>query len=199
MISCQSALVRAMLIRAGIVRDHVRDHIKAALVRSTLVKATFIRAGSVRAYVRVHFDSWDYQGLCRSHINQTMIVGDHMRATLVTVERWWIPGSYCSKNHMRMISIVSGRSQTADTQVKPSYLWYLQITISWWPCVECPLLSRPMCVHISTGIFDGIIKLTFEIGSLQWRELLRESLKSWALCIYLARQILHQKSNIYLD
>ena len=81
------ALFRAMTIRAGIVRDHVRDHVKAALVKATLVKATFIRAENVRDYVRAHFHSWDYQGLCQSHINQTTIVRDHIRAAHVTVER----------------------------------------------------------------------------------------------------------------
>jgi hypothetical protein len=95
--SCQSALiramfigagiVRAMFIRAGIVRDLVRDHVKAALVRATLVRATFIRAGIVRDYVRAHFYSRDYQGLCQSHINQTPIVRDHIRAAHATVER----------------------------------------------------------------------------------------------------------------
>jgi hypothetical protein len=58
-----------MIIRAGIVRDHIRDHVKAALVRATLVTATFIRAGIVRDNVRAHFHSQDYQGLCQSHIN----------------------------------------------------------------------------------------------------------------------------------
>jgi hypothetical protein len=82
-----SDLVRAMFIRAGIVRDHVRDHVIAALVRATLVRATFIRAGIVRDYVRAHFHSRDYQGLFQSHINQTTIVRDHIRAALVTVER----------------------------------------------------------------------------------------------------------------
>jgi hypothetical protein len=76
-----------MFIRAGIVRDHPKDHVKAALVRATLVRATFIRAGIVRDYVRVHFHSRDYQGLCQSHLNQTMIVRDHIRAALVTVDR----------------------------------------------------------------------------------------------------------------
>ena len=85
--SCQSALVRAMYIRAGIIRDHVRDHVKAAFVRATLVRATFIRAGIVRDYVRAHFHSWDNQRLCQSQMNQTMIVRDHIRAALITVER----------------------------------------------------------------------------------------------------------------
>jgi len=84
--SCQSALVRVMFIRvmcirAGIVRDLVRD-----LVRDGLVRAIFIGAGIVRDYVRAHFHSRDYQGLCQSHINLTMIVRDHIRAALVTVE-----------------------------------------------------------------------------------------------------------------
>ena len=69
-----------------LVRDHVRDHVKAALVRATLVRATFIRAGIVRDYVRAHFHSQDYLGLCQSHINQTTIDRDHIRAVLVTVE-----------------------------------------------------------------------------------------------------------------
>jgi len=159
-----------MFIRAGIVRDHVRDHVKAALVRATLVRATFIRAEIVRDYIRAYFHSWDYQGLCQSHINQTTIVRDHIRAPLVTVERWWIPGSCCSTNLMRKISIVSGRSHTADTQVKPSYLWYVHIAISWWTCVECPLLPRPRCFPIWTVTFDRVIDLTFE----EWRELLQE-------------------------
>jgi hypothetical protein len=84
---CQSALVRAIWIRVGIVRALVRDHVKAALVMATLVRATFIRAGIVRDYVRAHFHSYDYMGLCQSHINQTTIVRDHIRATLVTIER----------------------------------------------------------------------------------------------------------------
>jgi len=85
--SCQSGLVRAMFIRAGIVTDHVRDHVNTALLRATLVRARFIRAGIVRDYVRAHFHSRDCQGLCQSHINQTTIVRDHIRAALVTVER----------------------------------------------------------------------------------------------------------------
>jgi hypothetical protein len=76
-----------MFIRAGIVRDHGRDHVKAALVRATLARATLIRAGIVRDYVRVHFHSQDYQGLCQSHMNQTTIGRDHIRAALATVER----------------------------------------------------------------------------------------------------------------
>jgi len=44
--SCQSALVRAMFIRAGIVRDLVRDlvrdHVRAAHVRATLVRANLL-------------------------------------------------------------------------------------------------------------------------------------------------------------
>jgi len=60
---------------------------KLGLVRATLVSATIIRAGIVRDYVRVHFHSWDYQRLCQSHINQTTIVRDHIKAVLVTVER----------------------------------------------------------------------------------------------------------------
>jgi hypothetical protein len=76
-----------MFIRAGIVRDHVRDHVNAALVRATLVMATFIRARIVRDYVRAHFHSRDHQGLCQSHIYQTTIVRDHIGAAHVTVER----------------------------------------------------------------------------------------------------------------
>jgi len=163
-----------MVIRAGIVRDHVRDDVNAALVRATLVRATFIWAGIVRDYVRAHFHCWDYQGLCQTHINQTMIVRDHTRATLVTVERWWIPGRCCCTNRMRKISIVSGRSQTADTQVKPSHLWYVQIAISWWTCVDCLLLSRPMCFPIYIVTLDGVIELTFKMTLLRWRKLLRE-------------------------
>jgi len=188
-----------MFIRAGIVRDHVRNHVKAALVRATLVRATFIRAGIVRDYVRAHFHSRDYQGLCQSHINQTKIVRDHIRAALVTVERWWIPGSCCSTNLMRKISIVSGRSHTADTEVKLSYLRYVHIAISWWMCVECLLLSHPTCFPIWTVTFDRVIELTFEIASLEWRDLLRQWYKSRALCIHWAEWILHQKSSIYLD
>ena len=163
-----------MFIRAGIVRDHARDHVKAALVRATFVRATFIRAGIVRDYVRVHFHSRDYLGLCQSHINQTMIVTDHIRATLVTVEQWWIPGSCCSTNLMRKISIVSGSSHTADIQVKPSEFRYVHIANSWWSCVECPLLSHPTCFPIHTVTFNRVIEFTFEIASLEWRNLLRE-------------------------
>jgi len=47
-------LVRAVFIRTGIVRYHVRVHVKAVLVRATLVRATFIRTRIVRDYVRVH-------------------------------------------------------------------------------------------------------------------------------------------------
>jgi len=51
--SCQSALLRAMFIRPGIVRylvtDLVRDHVIAALARATLVKATLIRATLAKA------------------------------------------------------------------------------------------------------------------------------------------------------
>jgi len=82
-----------MFIRAGIVRDLVsdlerdlvrdlvREHVRAALDR-----ATFIGAEIVGDYFRVHFHSWDYQGLCQSHIDQTTIVRDHLRAALVIVE-----------------------------------------------------------------------------------------------------------------
>jgi len=46
--SCHSTLFRAILIRAGIVRDHVRDlvtdHVRAALLRATLVRATPVSA-----------------------------------------------------------------------------------------------------------------------------------------------------------
>jgi len=197
--SCQIALVRAMFIRAGIVRDHVRDHVKAARVRATLVRATFLRAAIVRDYVRAHFYSRDYLGLCQSHITQTKIVRDHIRAALATVVRWWIPVSCCSTNLMSKISIVSGRSHTADTQVNPSYLRYVHIAISWWICVDCPLLPRPTWFLIHTVTCDRVLKLTFEIASLVWRELLWESKKSRALCIYLVKWILHQKSGIYLD
>ena len=75
-----------MFIRVGIVRDHVKDHVKAALAW-----ATAIRVEIARDYVRAHFNSWDYQGLCQSYtyqsrVNQITIVRDHIRATLVTVE-----------------------------------------------------------------------------------------------------------------
>jgi len=145
--SCHSAPVRAMFIGAGsvrdlvtdlvrelasdlvrervrnLVRDHVRDHLEAALVRATLGRATFIRARIVRDYVRAHCHSQGYQGQCQSHINQTTIVRDHIRAAPATVKRWWLPASCCSTNLMRKISITSRRSHTADTLVKPSYLW----------------------------------------------------------------------------
>jgi hypothetical protein len=75
-----------MFIRVGIVRDHVWDHVNAILVMATLVRATFIRAGILRDYVRAHFHSQDPQRLGHGHINQTMIVRDHIRAALVTVE-----------------------------------------------------------------------------------------------------------------
>jgi hypothetical protein len=172
--SCQSALVRAMFIRARIVRDHVRHHVKAALVRARLVRATFIRAGIVRDYVRAHFHSQDYQELCQSHSNQTTIVRDHIRVARVTVARWWIQSSCYIIHLMRKIEIVSGRLHTADTFVKPSYVQYVHIAISWWPCVECPLLSHPTCFPISTVTFNCIIELTFENASLEWGELLRD-------------------------
>jgi hypothetical protein len=70
-----------------IVRNHVRDHVKAALDRDTLVRATFVRASIVRDYVRANFHSRNNQGLCQSHIKLTTIVRDHLRAALVTVER----------------------------------------------------------------------------------------------------------------
>jgi hypothetical protein len=76
-----------MFIRTGIVRDHVRDHVIAALVRATLIIATLIRAGIVRDYVRVHCHSWDYPGLCQGHINQTTIARDQIRAALDIVEQ----------------------------------------------------------------------------------------------------------------
>jgi len=137
-----------MFIRAGIVRDHVRDHVKAALVRAILVMATLFRAGIVRDYVRAHFHSQDCQGLCQSHINLTTIVRDHIKATLVIIERWWIPGGCCSTNLMRKISIVSGRSHTADPQVKPHYFQYVHLSMSWYTCVECLRLSCPTCFPI---------------------------------------------------
>jgi hypothetical protein len=46
--SCQCMLVRAVLTRARIARDYVRDHVQAVHVRATLLRPTFIRAGIVR-------------------------------------------------------------------------------------------------------------------------------------------------------
>jgi hypothetical protein len=174
--SCQSTLVRAMLIRAGIVRDHVRDHVKdalvrAILVRATLVRATFIRAGTVRNDVRAHSHSREYYGVCQSHIDQTTIVRDHIWAACLTVEPWCIASSCYSTNLMRKILIVSGRSHTADTHVKPSHHWYLKIASCWWACVECLLLTLPVCFSIQTMNFDSVIELTFKIAPPEWWEL----------------------------
>jgi hypothetical protein len=41
--SYQSAVVRAMFNRAGIVTDRVRDHVRAAYVTATLVRANLLR------------------------------------------------------------------------------------------------------------------------------------------------------------
>jgi len=254
-ITCQSTLVGGMFIWAGIVRDLVRDHARAAHVRATLVRANLLshmiyslihkmkdsldlwfnrggfegevdstkspsepnRAGIhllqlglsdlvrthlsepclsqpelsetmwgtmsklhmsglylsgphlsgriIRDYVRARFHSRVYQRVCQSHITPTIIVRDHIRATLVTVERWWIPGSCCSTNLIRKISIIAGRSYTADTYVKPSHLQYVHITIGWWTCLESPLHSCPMCIPIYTVTFDHVIELTFEFAS----------------------------------
>jgi len=102
--SCQHTLVRAMIIRARIVRDHVRNHVK----RARHVRATYVRAWIVRDYVRLHWHSQHYQRLCQSHnckthINHTTIVINNIRAALVTVERWSIPGSWCSINLMTKV------------------------------------------------------------------------------------------------
>jgi len=96
--SCQSACVRTMLIRTGIVRDHVRGTLAwATVVRHTVVRATlsgpelseiisehtFI-AGNVRDYLSAIL------------VRATLIrpgLSDHIRAALDTVEWWWIPGS----------------------------------------------------------------------------------------------------------
>jgi hypothetical protein len=45
----QSALVLAIFIGVGIVRDLVRDHVRAALATAILVKALLVRATHVRA------------------------------------------------------------------------------------------------------------------------------------------------------
>ena len=137
---------RAMFISAGIISEHVRDWIRAAVVRAILVRAIFIRAGIVRQYVRAHFHSWDCQWLypshtCQCHINQTTIVRIHIRAALVTVQWWSIPGSCYSTNLMRKISIVTEWLHTADKQVKRRYLQYVHIPSSWWSCLEGPQLS----------------------------------------------------------
>jgi len=60
--SCESALVRAMFIWAVIVRDLVRelvrDYVRAAHVRATPVKATLVRATLFMAKLLSHIVDW---------------------------------------------------------------------------------------------------------------------------------------------
>jgi len=138
----------AMFITARIVRDHVRDYVKAALVRATpvmatLVRVAFIRARIVRHWVRVQCHSRDHQGQCQNHINQTTMVRDHTRAVHIREGQWWIRGSCWSTSLMRQISIVSEWSHTAAPHVKQSFHLYVHISEGQYTCVEYPLLSPP--------------------------------------------------------
>lgn len=80
--SCLCAQLRAMFIYAEVVRELVRDIVRAALIRATL-----ITPGIIGDYVKAHFHSCDNQGLLQSHIIYGTIVRVNIGAALSKVEQ----------------------------------------------------------------------------------------------------------------
>jgi len=63
-ISCRSILVRALCIWPRNVRNHVTDHVNAALVRARHNRATIISTTTIRNYLRAYFHNQNYQRQC---------------------------------------------------------------------------------------------------------------------------------------
>jgi len=119
--SCQSTLVRAMLIGAVIVRDHVRaTPVRATSVQATVSELEYSETMTKRTFIAGII--WDHgratlvtapelsetmsertfiAGIIRDYVRPTLGkatwirlgLSDHIRATLVTLKWQWIPGS----------------------------------------------------------------------------------------------------------